>query len=97
MLRERATAVAGITLRIGPLSGVEPALVRAAYLQVRRNSVAEHAELLITEVPVRIYCMACGAESRGAVNRLSCPRCGCAETVLKSGDDMLLESVDLVF
>lgn len=95
--QQRASAVTGITLRIGALSGVEPAQLRAAYEQLCIGTVAEHAELVIVAVPVRIRCLACGAESDVAPNRLVCAQCGGTHTSLLGGDDMLIESVDLVF
>lgn len=95
--QRRARAVTGITLQIGPLSGIEPALLRAAYEQLRIDTVAEHARLVITSMPVRIRCDACGTESNAAANRLVCARCGSAHTILLGGDEMLIESVDLIF
>lgn len=97
MLERQAATVTGITLKIGPLSGIEPALLRAAYDQLRRETGAERAELHMIEVPVRIRCEACDIEMEAASNRLVCSRCGSTHTALVSGDEMLIESVDLVF
>lgn len=97
MLERQATAVTGITLKIGPLSGIEPVLLRAAYEQLRRETDAERAELHMIEVPVRIRCEACDIEMDAASNRLVCSQCGGTHTALVSGDEMLIESVDLVF
>lgn len=97
MAQQRAVAVTRVTVRIGSLSGVEPALLRAAYEQLRTETVAENAELVITAMPVRIRCAVCDAVNEAAPNLLLCPQCGGAQTALIGGDEMLLESVDLVF
>lgn len=84
-----------VTVRIGPLSGVEPALLAQTFPQVRAGTAAAGAELVIESVPVRIQCLACGHEGEAAPNRLRCPACGGAETRLLGGDALLLVSVDL--
>jgi hydrogenase nickel incorporation protein HypA/HybF len=49
-----ATGVERILLRIGPLSGIEPALLRNAYPLAAAGTVAESAELVIEPAPVRV-------------------------------------------
>lgn len=87
--------VTGITLRIGPLAGINPALLRVAYLEAKQETLAERAELFITAVPVRVYCQECIIVSEAGTNHLVCRRCGGTDTILMSGDDMLLESVNV--
>lgn len=97
MERHHAIGVRKIILRLGPLSGVEPALLRAAYAQARVGTVAAHARLVIVQSPVRVLCEDCGAEGKGMPNRLICPACGSPNARLLGGDEMLLETVDLVY
>lgn len=97
MQQRNASIVTRATVRIGALSGVEPALLRTAYEQLRRDTVAAHAELVIVPVPVHVLCESCGAQSETTANRLVCPHCSSTRTIVTSGDEMLLESVDLVF
>jgi len=92
-----ASAVSKVSLRVGPLSGIEPALLRAAYLEARRGTAAHAAELVIEAVPLRVACLRCGAQGEASLARLDCARCGSAHTRLLSGDEMLLDGVDLVF
>lgn len=95
--QHQATGVSAITLRIGPLSGIEPALLRAAYMQSRKQTFAEHADLIILPAAVRVLCQECAAVSEATPARLTCAACSCSRTRLLSGDEMLLESVDLEF
>jgi hydrogenase nickel incorporation protein HypA/HybF len=91
-----AAAVSRVVLRIGPLSGVEPQLLAQAFPLARAGTVAAAAELEIENLPVRVKCEQCGAETDASANRLLCGRCGDWHTRLLSGDELLLASVELV-
>jgi hydrogenase nickel incorporation protein HypA/HybF len=91
-----ARQIGGITLRIGPLAGVEPALLRAAFPLVAAGTACEHATLEIETLPVRVYCPACEATSPVQANRLLCAECGAWRVELVSGDEMLLAHVELL-
>ena len=90
-----ARRVERIVLRIGPLSGVEPALLRHAYPLAATGTVAEDAELEIETGPVVVQCTQCGGESEVPPNRLLCGHCGDFRTRLIRGEEMLLQSMDL--
>lgn len=90
-----ADKVTAITLQIGPLSGVEPALLQQAFTLARAGGVAAEAALVIEALPVRVSCENCGRESEAAPNRLLCGHCGDYHTRLLSGDEMLLMRVEL--
>lgn len=89
---ERATL---IRLRIGALSGVEPALLERAFTLARTGTVAATAELAIVGAAVEIACRGCGATAEVAANSLRCPSCGAIDVRVTSGDDLILESVEL--
>lgn len=94
--RERgATRVTRIELKIGPLSGVEADLLRNAYPLAAAGTVAEHAELQISAAPVAVRCSICGAETEAQANRLLCGSCGDFRTTVISGDEMILQRVEL--
>jgi hydrogenase nickel incorporation protein HypA/HybF len=94
-LREHARRVTRVVVRIGPLCGVEPQLLTQAYPLASAGTVAAGAELIIENLPVRVHCERCGAESEAAVNRLVCGACGDYHTRLLSGDEMLLAHVEI--
>lgn len=93
--RHRAAHVGNITVRVGPLSGIEPGLLAQAFPLARAGTVAETAELVIEPAPVRVRCDSCEAETDASVNRLLCAACGDYHTRLVSGDELLLVSVEL--
>jgi len=84
-----------VVLRIGPLSGVEPSLLRQAFPIASAGSMADGAELAIERLPIRVGCEDCGQTSEVEPNRLLCGHCNSYRTRLESGDELLLASVDL--
>jgi len=90
-----AVVVDRIVVKIGPLSGVEARLLRNAYPLAAAGTVAERAEFVIEEADVVVLCSQCGTESRVPSNRLLCVRCGDFRTRLVSGDEMILQRVEL--
>ena len=90
-----ANRVVRIILQIGPLSGVEGELLEQAFPIASAGTLAENSALEIHPRPVRVRCNSCGAESTAAANRLLCATCGDWQTTLISGDELLLQSVEL--
>lgn len=89
------TRVDKIYLQVGPLSGVEPQLLQSAFPLARVNSVASHAELIIHTAPVQVECSSCGHVTQTTANHLVCGQCGNWQTRLVSGNELLLERVEL--
>jgi hydrogenase nickel incorporation protein HypA/HybF len=87
--------VVSIAVRVGPLAGVEPGLLAAAFPIASAGTAAAGAQLLFEEAPVRVRCPSCDVESVVPCNRLSCPCCGGWRTELVSGDELLLIRVEL--
>ncbi len=88
--------VTRIALRIGPLAGVEAGLLRAAFPLVAAGTCCAGARLAIEIPVVRVACQMCGATSRVQPNRLLCLVCGTWRVALLEGDEMRIESVDLL-
>lgn len=88
-----ASSVSRITVRVGPLSGVEPHLLERAFTVARAGGIAANAELVIEAEPVRIRCRRCGGENDTDPNRLRCPDCGHAPVQLIGGDALVLASL----
>lgn len=90
-----AQSVVQIRIQIGPLSGAEAPLLQQAFPLASAGTLAEGAELVIKTAPIRVRCKTCGAETDASANRLICASCGDYHTQLISGDEMLLESLEL--
>ncbi|MGA7178396.1 MAG: hydrogenase maturation nickel metallochaperone HypA [Thiobacillaceae bacterium] len=84
-----------IVLQVGPLSGVEAALLEHAWPLASAGTLAEAAELVIERAPVKVECTQCGRVSEVAPNRLLCASCGDFRTHLVSGNELLLANLEL--
>lgn len=93
--RDRNADVVGVTVVIGPLSGVEPALLRQAFPLASAGTCAARAELTIHSPPVRVKCRQCRLEGAAAPNRMLCIHCGAWQVDVVGGDELLLGSVAL--
>lgn len=89
-----AAGVRRVTVQVGPLSGVEPALLDRAFAALRAGCCAQ-AELVIETPRIRLRCRECGTESDARPNRILCAACGGFKTTLLSGDELILRQVEL--
>lgn len=93
--QHQAGGASRIRVRVGPLAGVVPELLASAFPIAAAGSRMEGAELEFAHAPIRVRCQSCGEETEAALNRLVCGACGDWRTRLVSGDELLLESVEL--
>lgn len=93
--QHHASSASRIRVRIGPLAGVVPELLASAFPLAAAGSRMEHAELDLVAAPIRVRCQSCGEETEATMNRLVCNACGDGHTQVVSGDELLLESVEL--
>lgn len=84
-----------VNLKIGPLSGVVPNLLIDAFSIASQGSCAKQAKLNISKSDIVVRCKRCQSKSRVNMNKLVCHQCGDWQTELISGDEMLLERVEL--
>jgi hydrogenase nickel incorporation protein HypA/HybF len=93
--RQRKAKVVRLLLQIGPLSGVESELLRRAFPLASAGTDCEGASLDIRDAAVSVNCPDCKETFPVQANKLICPRCGNWRTTLASGDEMVLQSVEL--
>lgn len=93
--QHHASSASLIRVRIGPLAGIVPDLLASAFPLAAAGSRMEHATLDLVAAPIIVRCQTCGAETEAAMNRLICGACGDWHTQVLSGDELLLESVEL--
>ena len=91
-----ADRVVSVTVRIGPLSGVEPQLLQSAFPLASAGTVAADSKLIIERAAVRVRCQRCGGESEAASSRLLCGFCGHWQVQVLSGEELLLARVELL-
>ncbi len=90
-----AAAVRRVTVQIGPLCGVDPALLASAFEAARGLGLTAGTELVFESLAVKVRCRECGEDSTVTPNRLLCGSCGGYRTTLLTGDELLLRRVEL--
>lgn len=91
----RPAKVKKIHLQVGPLSGVEAELLKTVFPIARLDTLAADAELIVHAQPIRVKCRKCENQNDANLNDLSCAFCGNWQTELVSGDELLLERIEL--
>ena len=94
-MEQGASRVDRIVLSIGPLSGIEPVLLRRAYEVACLQTVAENADLEIETGSIEVECRSCGTSGEAEVNRLLCPACGDWKVNLVKGDELMLMRLEV--
>jgi hydrogenase nickel incorporation protein HypA/HybF len=91
----RGRRVLRVEMRVGHLRQVVASALEFSFQAVAMGTCVEGAELAIEEVEVRGRCPACGAESRPRAFPLACERCGSHELEISSGEELLVEALEL--
>lgn len=90
-----ARRVTRIELTVGPLSGIEIDLLENAWPIASAGTLADGADFVVEPVPVVVLCSRCGKESSVQSNRLVCGHCGAYQTRVVTGEEMILQRVEL--
>lgn len=90
-----ARAVTAIVVSLGPLSGIHADELRQAFPLVSAGSMAQDAQLLVQYKPLQLRCQACGREGESDTAVECCAGCGSERLQLLSGDQVVLERVEV--
>ena len=93
---EGAARVAEIHVQLGPLAGVEPLLLRGAFEEVARKSIAAGAVLRLEEVALTARCLDCDSAFEVLQFRFRCPNCSSGKIRVIQGESVMLESIQVV-
>lgn len=91
--RNGAARVSAVELEIGVLQLIVPEALRLAFEAATQATLAERAELKITETPAKAECRRCNTRFEPAIDDYLCPKCGQADVRLVAGNDILLKSI----
>lgn len=92
-----ANRVCGVTLRIGALSCIHRQALESCFPLASENTVVEGAVLTIHEIPVAVYCPNCdGIHELTDIQHLLCPRCGTTTGDIRRGNELHVESIEVI-
>lgn len=84
-----------VRLRVGRLQGVVPDVMDQAWAMVSEGTAAGGSRVELVDIPVRIRCRACGEHTAAPEPPFSCGRCGSPDVQIVSGEELLVEEVEL--
>lgn len=86
---------AGVSLRVGEVSGVEPEALRFGLEVLARDRGWAALDFRIERTPLQRRCGACRLEFAVDVHGARCPRCRQPRTTLVGGDELEIASVEV--
>jgi len=90
------TQVKKITLEIGCLSGVEPEALRFGFSAVMKGSLAEEAELILTQLEGQGRCAACQSLVKMQYHYDSCTLCEHPFVTVLQGNEMRIKDLVVI-
>ncbi|MBI2739004.1 MAG: hydrogenase maturation nickel metallochaperone HypA [Rhodospirillales bacterium] len=90
-----AERVLSVTVRVGPLSGVDSGLLTRAFKVARQGTVASGARLCIDRAAVMLECRQCGRCTTGRTGRFRCGFCGARDVDVTAGEELVLQTLEL--
>jgi len=90
-----AKKVTKLEVKIGVLSGVEPALLKTAFDTFKEETVCEDADFIMKIQPVIVRCRECNEENELKKDEYICPNCQSGDLQILDGEDMYLMSLEL--
>lgn len=84
-----------VRLQVGRLQMVVPDSLQFSFELVAEGTVAAGAALETEETPARLRCGQCGAESELDLPPFNCRHCGASDIEVISGDEVMVDSVEL--
>ena len=90
------TKVTKVTLEIGKLSSVEPDALRFGFDVVMKDSLADNAELIISELNGLGLCQHCGLQVELETLYDPCPHCGSPLVKITQGAEMKIKDLCVI-
>lgn len=87
--------IAKVGVRIGALAGLDPDSLRFCFEVMVKDSDLEPLELGIDYCARRHKCEVCGESFDAAYEDTPCPRCGAADSIFVSGDELELAYLEV--
>jgi len=93
--------VVAIFLRLGALRDIRKEWIQHYFNFVRKGTIAEEAEILVTVNPIVCSCHQCGGEfeiDRDYIRdeEIACPGCSAKNYTLISGTEFRIEGIEVV-
>ncbi len=90
------TVIKSITVKIGKAAGVVPDSLQFAFETLKTGTIAEHALLIIDEIPVTGTCNDCGKHfTVDEAYVIQCPLCGGLSLKVETGRELNIAEMEV--
>ncbi|MDO9047945.1 MAG: hydrogenase maturation nickel metallochaperone HypA [Methylobacter sp.] len=93
---QKFSKVTKVTLEIGKLSSVEPDALRFGFDVVMKDSLAENAELIISDIAGLGVCQQCSLQVEMETSHDPCSHCGSPFVKVIQGADMRIKDLIVI-
>jgi len=90
-----AHKVTKVVIEVGKLRGVLPDILSWGFEVAATDTLAAGARLEVEEIPIRIQCRSCGAESQLDEPAFICRSCHSFDVAQLSGGELILKSLEI--
>ncbi|MBR9728025.1 hydrogenase maturation nickel metallochaperone HypA [Shewanella intestini] len=91
----QAKAITRVEVKIGMLSGVEPALLSQAFETFKLDGICANAQFNMQIQPLVLQCHQCGQTSEQTERTIICSHCQSNNTQIIDGEDMMLMQLEM--
>ena len=88
--------VESVSLRIGKLRQFVPEIMKFCYDVAGKGTELEGSTLLLTEIPVQIFCRRCEMTTELDEYDFHCPDCQSVDIQVIAGNELILDSIKLI-
>lgn len=92
---EGANRIKRIVIEVGEMSGLKSGEIRTSFDLLSRDTLAEGAELSITEIPLQVRCLSCSAEYSASGLKMICPECKSIASELIKGNELRVREIEV--
>jgi hydrogenase nickel incorporation protein HypA/HybF len=90
-----AAKVSKVSLVMGELSGFEDSSIRLYFDNLSQGTIVQGAELMIKTLPAKLKCAKCDMVFERRNKGLNCPKCGSPGTLLRTGNGLYIENIEV--
>lgn len=94
--KQNAKTINKVTLQIGKLSAIEPHFLESSFDFFKKDTICENAILFMKLIDIEIYCNSCKNTNIILDKNFFCPDCKSSETKILRGQEMVIESIEVV-
>ncbi len=94
----QASRIVSIYLQVGELRDFEEEWMQRYFDYLSRGTIAEGGKIVLKKIPASARCVQCAHTFNTDIKQdnVYCPGCGCSKIELVTGNEFLLESIEVI-